>query len=100
MSETNYKGNPNLKPASIDHSYTAAEVKEFIKCSRDPAHFIEKYVNIVSIDEGLVPFTLYPFQKTMIDTFHANRFTICKLPRQSGKSTTIISYLIHYVIFY
>ena len=99
MTETNYKGNPNLKPAAAPHSYTEAEVKEFIKCSRDPAYFIEKYVNIVSIDEGLVPFTLYPFQKTMIDTFHHNRFTICKLPRQSGKSTTIISYLIHYVIF-
>ncbi|SVA95850.1 uncharacterized protein METZ01_LOCUS148704, partial [marine metagenome] len=35
----------------------------------------------------------------MVGTFHSNRFTICKLPRQSGKSTTIISYLIHYVIF-
>ena len=99
MTETNYKGNPNLKPAAAPHSYTEVEVKEFIKCSRDPGYFIEKYVNIVSIDEGLVPFTLYPFQKTMIDTFHHNRFTICKLPRQSGKSTTIISYLIHYVIF-
>ena len=97
--ETNYKGNPNLKPAAVPHSYTEAEVKEFIKCSRDPSYFIQKYVNIVSIDEGLVPFTLYPFQKTMVETFHHNRFTICKLPRQSGKSTTIISYLIHYVIF-
>ena len=97
--ETNYKGNPNLKPAAVPHSYTEPEVKEFIKCSRDPGYFIEKYVNIVSIDEGLVPFTLYPFQKTMVETFHHNRFTICKLPRQSGKSTTIISYLIHYVIF-
>ena len=46
-----------------------------------------------------MPFHLYDFQKTMVDTFHDERFTICKLPRQSGKSTTIISYLIHYVIF-
>jgi hypothetical protein len=96
---SHYKGNPNLKAAAVRHSYTKAEIKEFIKCSKDPTYFIEKYVNIVSIDEGLVPFTLYPFQKEMIDTFHENRFTICKLPRQSGKSTTILSYLIHYVIF-
>ena len=101
MKETlsHYKGNPNLKAAAVRHSYTEAEIKEFVKCSKDPTYFIEKYVNIVSIDEGLVPFTLYPFQKEMIDTFHENRFTICKLPRQSGKSTTILSYLIHYVIF-
>ena len=96
---TNYKGNPNLKPAAIEHAYDEAEIKEFIKCQKNPAYFIENYVNIVSIDEGLVPFKLYDFQKEMVGTFHSNRFTICKLPRQSGKSTTIISYLIHYVIF-
>ena len=96
---TNYKGNPNLKPAAIEHAYTEAEVTEFIKCEKNPAYFIENYVNIVSIDEGLIPFKLYDFQKEMVGTFHSNRFTICKLPRQSGKSTTIISYLIHYVIF-
>ena len=99
MERTNYKGNPNLKPAAIDHAYTEKEVAEFIKCQKNPAYFIENYVNIVSIDEGLIPFKLYDFQKEMIGTFHSNRFTICKLPRQSGKSTTIISYLIHYVIF-
>ena len=96
---TNYKGNPNLKPAAIEHAYTENEVREFIKCEKNPAYFIENYVNIVSIDEGLIPFKLYDFQKEMVGTFHSNRFTICKLPRQSGKSTTIISYLIHYVIF-
>jgi len=96
---TNYKGNPNLKPAAVEHAYGEAEIKEFIKCEKNPAYFIENYVNIVSIDEGLIPFKLYDFQKEMVGTFHSNRFTICKLPRQSGKSTTIISYLIHYVIF-
>ena len=35
----------------------------------------------------------------MITNMHKNRFTIYKLPRQSGKSTTIISYLLHYAIF-
>ena len=94
-----YKGNPNLKPTLSQHSFTKDQIAEFIKCSKSPVYFIEKYVQIVSIDEGLVPFSLYPFQKEMVGTFHNNRFTICKLPRQSGKSTTILSYLIHYVIF-
>ena len=65
----------------------------------DPQYFIENYIMIVSLDEGLVPFKMYDFQKEMIGTFHNNRFTICKLPRQSGKSTTIIAYLLHYVLF-
>ena len=94
-----YKGNPNLKTALVPHEYTEEEIAEFIRCSNDPIYFIEHYVQIVSIDSGLVPFKLYPFQKEIVGTFHNNRFTICKLPRQSGKSTTIISYLIHYVIF-
>ena len=99
MAVETYKGNPNLKTASVSHEFSPAEIKEFIKCSKDPVYFIQTYVKIVSIDEGLVPFNLYPFQKDIVGTFHKNRFTICKLPRQSGKSTTILSYLIHYIIF-
>ncbi|SVA15092.1 uncharacterized protein METZ01_LOCUS67946 [marine metagenome] len=66
---------------------------------KDPIYFIQHFVRIVNIDEGLVPFNLYDFQKEMVGTFHNNRFTICKLPRQSGKSTTIIAYLLHYILF-
>tara|TARA_Y100000296_G_scaffold78645_1_gene101663 strand:- start:276 stop:1823 length:1548 start_codon:yes stop_codon:yes gene_type:complete len=66
---------------------------------KDPIYFIQQYIKIVSLDEGLIPFKLYDFQKEMVGTFHNNRFTICKLPRQSGKSTTIIAYLLHYVLF-
>ena len=79
-----YKGNPNLKSAGVEVSFTEAQVKEFIKCSKDPIYFIENYVKIVSIDEGLIPFRMYNFQKEMVGTFHNNRFTIAKMPRQSG----------------
>jgi len=99
MAIETYKGNPNLKSAQVRHEYSQEQVAEFLKCAEDPIYFIQTYVKIVSIDEGLVPFNLYPFQKDIVGTFHKNRFTICKLPRQSGKSTTILSYLIHYIIF-
>jgi hypothetical protein len=42
---------------------------------------------------------MYPFQQNIVKSFHDNRFSICKLPRQSGKSTTVLSYLIHYILF-
>jgi len=99
MSESVYLGNPNLKKANIAQEWTREEVEEYTKCMNDPLYFIQNYIRIVSLDEGLVPFNLYNFQKEMIGTFHENRFTICKLPRQSGKSTTIIAYLMHYVLF-
>ena len=97
--EQNYLGNPNLKKANVSQEWTKEEVQEYSKCMNDPQYFIENYIMIVSLDEGLVPFKMYDFQKEMVGTFHNNRFTICKLPRQSGKSTTIIAYLLHYVLF-
>ena len=99
MSDSVYLGNPNLKKANVQQNWTKEEVEEYAKCMKDPIYFIQEYIRIVNIDEGLVPFKMYDFQKEMVGTFHNNRFTICKLPRQSGKSTTIIAYLLHYVLF-
>ena len=99
MTEQVYLGNPNLKRANVAQSWTKEQLQEYQSCMEDPLYFIQNYVRIVSLDEGLVPFKMYDFQKEMVGTFHNNRFTICKLPRQSGKSTTIISYLLHYVLF-
>ena len=94
-----YLGNPNLKKANVPVEFTKEQIQEYQKCMDDPVYFIQEYMKIVSLDEGLVPFKMYDFQKHMVQTFHDNRFTICKLPRQSGKSTIIIAYLLHYVLF-
>ena len=97
--ENQYLGNPNLKKAFVSQEFTKENILEFQKCMNDPQYFIEKYIKIVSLDKGLIPFDMYPFQKEMVGTFHNNRFTICKLPRQSGKTTTMVSYILHYVLF-
>ena len=94
-----YLGNPNLKKINTPVEFTQEQIVEYQKCAEDPLYFMEKYVKIVSLDEGLVPFKMYDFQKKIVKTIHENRFTICKLPRQSGKSTTTISYLMHYAMF-
>ena len=94
-----YLGNPNLKRSNVAQDFTREQVSEYIKCSRDPAYFIREYVQIVSLDEGLVPFNMYPFQEEMVNKFHEHRFNIAKLPRQSGKSTIVTSYLLWYVLF-
>ena len=94
-----YLGNPNLKKVNIKLDFSKEQILEFDKCSKDPLYFIENYVRIVSLDDGLVPFKMYNFQKEIVGTMHNERFTICKLPRQSGKSTTIVSYLLHYALF-
>jgi len=94
-----YLGNPNLKKANVAQNFTKKQVTEFLKCAQDPVYFAQKYVKIINLDEGLVPFKMYDFQEQLVNNFHSNRFNICKMPRQSGKSTTVVSYLLHYAIF-
>ena len=98
MSEI-YLGNPNLKKANTQIEFTKENVAEYLKCKDDPVYFAMNYVKIVTLDEGLKSFTPYDFQEKLINNFHDNRFNICKMPRQTGKSTTVISYLLHYVVF-
>jgi hypothetical protein len=99
MSDTVYLGNPNLKKANVKVEFTQEQIEEFIKCKDDPVYFAKNYIQIVSLDEGLVNFNLYPFQEKLVRNFHENRFNICKMPRQTGKSTTVVSYLLHYAVF-
>ena len=94
-----YLGNPNLKKANVATNFTPDEVQEYIKCSEDPVYFIQTYIKIVSLDRGLIPFAMYDFQAEMVEKFHDNRFNIAKLPRQTGKSTIVTSYLLWYVLF-
>ena len=94
-----YLGNPNLKKANVDQEFSKEQILEFMACTSDPVYFAKKYVKIVSLDEGLVGFKPYHFQEELIKNFHENRFNICKMPRQTGKSTTVVAYLLHYVVF-
>jgi hypothetical protein len=99
MSNEQYLGNPNLKKANVTQEFTPEEVEEYLKCAASPVYFIKKYIKIVSLDKGLIPFEMYHFQEEMVQSFHDNRFNIAKLPRQSGKSTIVTAYLLWYVLF-
>jgi hypothetical protein len=94
-----YLGNVNLKKVGVELSYTEEQVAEIFKCSQDPVYFIKKYVKIVHVDKGLVPFDMWNFQEDMVNTFKDNRFIICKMPRQVGKTTTTVGYMLWSVLF-
>ncbi len=94
-----YLGNPLLKKANTTHEFTEEQILEISKCMSDPVYFAKNYVKIVTLDHGLQPFKMYPFQEKLVNKFHANRFNICKMPRQTGKSTTVVSFLLHYAVF-
>lgn len=94
-----YQGNRNLKKSNVAIAWTQEQVQEYIKCARDPIYFITKYIKIINVDEGLIPFKLYDFQKDMVKTAVDNRFVICKMPRQVGKTTTVAALLLWYILF-
>jgi hypothetical protein len=94
-----YLGNQRLKKVGVELSYTEEQVAEIIKCTEDPVHFIKTYVKIVNVDRGLVPFEMWPFQEDMVKSFHENRFSIAKMPRQVGKTTSAVGYMLWCVLF-
>jgi hypothetical protein len=93
-----YRDNPLLKKVGVQVNFTQEQIDEYIKCVRDPIYFT-KYIKIITLDDGLVPFEMYEFQKDMIKTFHDNRFVITKCPRQVGKTTTAVAFLLWSVLF-
>jgi hypothetical protein len=96
---SHYIGNPNVKNAFQDLEYTPEQLREYKKCMEDPIYFAETYMRIMSVDFGEIPFTLYGFQRDMITDFKNNRFNISKLPRQSGKSTTSVAFILWFILF-
>lgn len=99
MAKNTYLGNPNLKAAGVKVDFTRDQVDEYLKCAADPEYFIVKYMKIVHVDRGLINFDMYPYQRRMITAFHKKRFIITKMPRQSGKSTAVVSYMLWLILF-
>ena len=89
MVDNVYLGNPNLKKANTSIEFTQEQILEFMRCKDDPVYFAKNYVKIVTLDHGLMPFELYPFQEKLVKRFHENRFNICKMPRQTGKALAL-----------
>lgn len=94
-----YKNNQRLKAINVDLNLTKEQFAEYLKCSNDPIYFAKTYVKIVNIDLGLIDFNMRDYQEDMVNTIHDNRFTICKMARQTGKSTTVVSYFLWYILF-
>lgn len=94
-----YKGNQNLIKAGYVHQYTQWEKDEYRKCRDDVVYFAKNYVKIVNVDHGLMNFQLWPYQEKLLNHFTDNRFVICKFPRQTGKTSCVVAWILHYIIF-
>jgi hypothetical protein len=95
-----YLGNPLLKRQGTDVEWTPDLITEYVRCSQEPLYFVETYMKIININDGLVGFTLYPYQKVMLETMADNRFTIIATARQAGKSTVTCAFILWYILFH
>lgn len=94
-----HRGNSNLKKPNVKIDWTKEQVEEFIKCQDDPIYFAEKYIKIITSDDGLVTLKLFDYQKEMIESMHNNKKTIIATSRRAGKSTAVCAYILWFVIF-
>ena len=72
---------------------------EINKCSNAPVYFINNYIKFSSFKDDNVPFLLYPAQEEIVKKIHKNKYNLIKTPRQFGKSSVPLFYLLHQAIF-
>jgi hypothetical protein len=94
-----YLGNPNLKKVGVEVEWTPELMREYARCKNDVLYFVEKYIKIINVDEGLVPFKMYRYQKKMLRSMAIKRRTIITTARQVGKSTVTSAFIVWYIIF-
>ena len=94
-----YLGNQHLKKTGTPIEWTPELIQEYYKCSKDPVYFAKKYIKIVHVDKGLVPFDMYPYQEEIVDKINRSRRVAVLTARQSGKTTTAVAIILHYILF-
>lgn len=99
MANTGYLGNQNLKKSDTPIQWTPEMVQEFAKCAADPIYFAKTYIKIVHVDRGLVPFDMYDYQQEIVEKITNNRRVAVLTARQSGKTTTAVAVILHYILF-
>jgi hypothetical protein len=94
-----YLGNENIKRRGVDIEWTPKLIKEFKKCAKRPIYFSEKYIKIVHVDRGLIPITMYKYQKRITRSIHKKRQVVVVTARQAGKTTTAVCVILHHILF-
>ena len=99
MASETYNGNQLLKRKGVQIQWSHDQVKEFVRCSRDPIHFAQNHLQIVHVDHGLIPMNLYDYQREIIEKITNNRRAAVVTSRQAGKTTTAVAVILHFILF-
>lgn len=95
-----YNGNILIRKAYSKSDLSMTHLLEVAKCEADPIYFIENYCRIVSLDDGIIPFKLFDYQKEMINMYVNQRFCLTLTARQMGKTAAMAAYILWFAIFH
>ena len=73
--------------------------QEYLKCAKDPVHFMRKYCYIQHPQRGRIQFNLYPFQDKVLTLMRDNPYSIILKSRQLGISTLSAGYSLWLMLF-
>ena len=76
------------------------QIKEIVRCGKDPHYFINNYVKIVHPTRGLIEFNTYDFQDECVDQFIDHKYNIILKARQLGLSTLTAAYASWLALFH
>lgn len=94
-----YNGNAFLKQIGEVIEFTPEQMVEYARCEESVEYFLENYANIISLDDGIVKFKPFAYQKRILKALEGNRKILVKLFRQAGKSTVVAGYVAWYCLF-
>ena len=91
-----------IKKAHAPLKYTLEEIEHLEKCMDPvdgPLYFAKNFIRIQHPVRGSIPFEPYEYQVRLIDAYHNNKQCIAMLPRQMGKTTCAVAYLLWFTMF-
>jgi hypothetical protein len=94
-----YNGQEFLRSAGESIDYDQAMQTEIKRCAASYEYFVEHYIKIDDNSGSLKVIKLYDYQKRLLKLIHNNKFTICKFPRQCGKTTSMATYIVWCLLF-
>jgi len=74
--------------------------QEYLKCAKDPSHFMKKYCFIQHPQRGRIQFGLYPFQDKVLNVWKDNPYSMVLKSRQLGISTLASGYSLWLMTFH
>src|ERR1700761_3711039 len=88
-----------VKRAHSKTSFTDQQLTELFTCTDDPLFFMRNFMRVQHPKKGALPFLPFDYQIRATKAFHEQRFVICMMSRQSGKTTVASAYLLWRALF-